>query len=139
MLDSLVDQAKLEDVPDLLINQEVRRMMHELEHGVEEQGMKMADYLSSIKKTSDELKLELVPQASRRVKTAVLIKALAKKEDIKVDDKELDDEVDRVLASLKPDDKETRERVVSPEYREYMAVQLRNRKTLEWLKKECVK
>ena len=34
---------------------------------------------------------------------------------------------------------ETRERVSSPDYRDYVAVQLRNRKALEWLRKECMK
>ena len=138
LLDKLVDQAKFGDVPDLLVNEEVRRMLHELEHGVEEQGMKWPDYLSSIKKTSDELKLEFIPQALRRIKAAILIKNLAKKENITVTEQELDDETDRILNSLKPEDQETREHVASPEYRDYIAVQMRNRKTLEWVKGKCI-
>jgi len=138
MLEKLVDQSKFGDVPDLLVNEEVRRMVHELEHGVEEQGMKWQDYLSSIKKTADEIKLGFVPQALRRIQTAVLIKQLAKKENITVSDEETDAEVDRILNSLRPEDKETRERVASAQYRDYVAIQLRNRKTLEWVKKECI-
>jgi len=138
MLDKLVDRSKFSEVPDLLVNEEVRRMMHEIEHGVEEQGMKWQDYLASIKKTGDELKLAFVPQAIRRIQTAVLIKQLAKKENITVTEEEADAEIDKILDSLRPDDKETRERVASAQYREYVAIQMRNRKTLEWVKKECV-
>ena len=138
MLDKLVDESSFSEIPDLLVNEEVRRMIHELEHGVEGQGMKWQDYLSSIKKTADELKLQFAPQAIRRIKAAILIKQLAKKEGITVEEKELDEEVDRILATLKPDDKETRERVASPEYREYVAVQMRNRKTLELVKGKCI-
>ena len=138
MLEKLVDASTFTDVPDLLVNEEVHRMIHELEHGVEEQGMKWPDYLSSIKKTGDELKLDFAPQAIRRIKTAVLIKALANRESINVSDEDLDKEVDRVLTGLRADDKETRERVASPEYREYMAIQMRNRKTLEWVKGQCL-
>ncbi|MFA6429630.1 MAG: trigger factor [Patescibacteria group bacterium] len=138
LLDKLTDQAKFDDIPELLVNEEIRRMMHEIEHGVEDQGMKWEDYLASIKKTADALKLEFVPQAMRRIKAAVLVKQLAKKEGIKVTEEELDTEIDRILNTLKPEDTETRERVASPEYRDYVAVQLRNRRTLEWLKEKCI-
>ncbi|MBM3204359.1 trigger factor [Candidatus Uhrbacteria bacterium] len=138
MLEKLVDASTFSEVPDLLVNEEVRRMLAELEQGVEEQGMKWADYLSSIKKTVDELKLDFAAQALRRIKTAVLIKALAQREKISVTEEELDKEVDHILESLRADDKQTRERVSSPEYREYLSIQIRNRKTLEWLRKECI-
>ena len=88
-------------------------MIAELEHGVEEQGMKWDDYLSSLKKTKDELKLEFVPQAIRRIQTAIFIKHLARKQNIVVSDEELDQEVDRILSQLRPNDTETRERISS--------------------------
>lgn len=139
MLEKLVDDSAFTEVPDLLVNEEIRRMISELEHGVEEQGMKWPDYLASIKKTPDELKLNFSPQAVRRIKTAILIKNLAKREKITVPEEELDAEADRILAGVKPGDMETKERVTSPDFREYMAIQMRNRKTLEWLKSECMK
>ncbi len=139
LLDKLVDQSAFSEVPDILLNEEIRRMVHELQHGVEEQGMEWSAYLASLKKTSDELKLEFVPQALRRIRTAVLIKNISKKENIAVTDEELDQEVDRILSRVPENDTETRERVSSPDYRDYVAVQLRNRKTLEWLRKECMK
>ncbi len=139
MLDKLVDQSKIADIPELLVNEEVRRMMAEIQQGVEEQGMKWDDYLSSLKKTSDALRMEFLPQALRRIKTAILIKQLAKKENITVTEDEVDAEVDRILEGIRAEDQETRERVASPQYREYVTVQMRNRKTLEWIKKQCIK
>ena len=138
LLEKLVDGTKFGEAPDILVNEEIRRMIAELEHGVEEQGMKWDDYLSSLKKTRDELKLEFVPQALRRIQTAVLIKQFAKKQEITTNEEDIDKEVDRILEQLRKDDVETRERVASPQYREYIAIQLRNRKTIEWLKEQCV-
>lgn len=138
LLEKLVDATKFGEAPDLLVNEEVRRMIAELEHGVEEQGMKWDEYLSSLKKTKDELKLDFVPQAIRRIQTAVLVKHLAKKQEITATDEEVDAEVDRILDQLKPNDTETRERVTSPEYRDYIGIQLRNRKTIEWIKGQCI-
>jgi FKBP-type peptidyl-prolyl cis-trans isomerase (trigger factor) len=70
------------------------------------------------------------------VQTAVLIKEVAKKENVVVDEKELDAEIDRILGGVK--DQETRDRVSSPEYRDYVAIQMRNRRALEALKKKAI-
>jgi trigger factor len=139
MLEKLVDAASFSEVPGILITEEVNRMMHELEHGLEDQGLDLPTYLNQIKKTKDELKLDFTQQAIRRIRTAVLIKEFDKREKIDVTDDDLDAEIDRVLATVPESEPETREHVSSPDYRDYVKIQLRNRKTLEWLKKECVK
>jgi len=139
MLEKLVDGASFSETPGILINEEVNRMMHELEHGLEDQGLDMPTYLQQIKKTKDELKLDFTQQAIRRIRTAVLIKAYAKQENIDLSEDELDAEIDRILETVPENQPETREQVASPDYRDYVKIQMRNRKTLEWLKKECVK
>jgi trigger factor len=139
MLEKLVAQASFSEVPEILINEEVRRMQHELQHSIEEQGMKWDDYLSSIKKTEADLKLDFVKQAIRRIQTAVLIKAFAKKNDIDVADEEVDAEIDRILENLPAEQEESRAHVSGPDYRDYVKVTMRNRRTLEWLRTECIK
>lgn len=139
MLEKLVDASKFTEVPEVLITDETRRMMEELQHGVENQDMKWDDYLSSMKKTRDELRLEMTTQAIRRIKTAVLVKAFAKQQNLTMTEEELDEETDAILDRVPEKEKETRERIASPDYRQYIAIQLRNRKALEWLKGECVK
>jgi len=139
MLEKLVDSASFSEVPGILINEEVTRMMHELEHGLEDQGLDMATYLQQIKKSKDDLKLDFTQQAIRRIRTAVLIKAFAKDQNIDVSEDELDAEIDRILATVPENQPETREQVISPDYRDYIKIQMRNRKTLEWVKKECIK
>jgi trigger factor len=139
LLEKLVDAASFSEVPEILVNEEVRRMIAELQQSIDQQGMKWEDYLASIKKDANALKLEFVPQALRRVRTAVLIKAYSKEAKITADEQQVDIEIDRILDQLRANDTETRERVTSPEYREYVTVQLRNRKTIDWLKEQCVK
>jgi trigger factor len=139
MLEKLVDAASFTETPAILINEEVSRMMHELEHGLEEQGLDMAAYLQQIKKSKDELKLDFMQQAIRRIRTAVLIKTFAKQQNVEAAEEEIDAEVDRILANIPESQSDTREHVTSPDYRDYVKIQMRNRKTLEWLKKECIK
>ena len=139
LLDKLVDASAFSDIPDLLVNDEVRKMLRELEASVEERGMKWPDYLASVKKTADELKLEFVPQAVRRIKAATVIKEIAKRENIRVTDDELDHEIDHILSGIKSDDEEARGRVSSPEYREYAAILMRNQKALDALKTKAIR
>lgn len=138
MLEKLIAGSTIEDAPEILVNEEVRRMLAEMRHGAEEQGMKWEDYLSSIKKALDDLRLELVPQAIKRIKTAVLVKHVAKAQSIDIPAEDVDAEIDRILSSLRADDKDTREHVTSPDYRDYVHAMLRNRKTIEWLKAQCL-
>lgn len=139
LLEKLADGSKIDEIPEVMINEEMRRMLAELRQNIENQGGVWEDYLSSIKKTADQLRLELVPQAIRRIKTALIVKKIAKDEKIAVEEKEVDEEIDRILSSLRADDREMREQVASPDYREYVIATMRNRKTLEWLKSQCVK
>lgn len=139
LLEKLIAGSDIEEAPEILVNEEVRRMLAELRHGVEEQGMKWEDYLSSIKKSMDDMRLELIPQAIKRIKTAVLIKHIAKTNNIEVTDTEVDGEIDRILSSLRASDKDMREHVSSADYRDYVHAMLRNRKTIEWLKSQCLK
>lgn len=139
MLEQLTEKATFTDIPEILVNEEVRRMIGELQQGIDQQGMKWEDYLSNIKKTADDLKIEFAPQAVRRIKSAVLIKAFAKEAGVEVKDEEVDEEIDAILNSLRNGDNETRARVTSPDYRDYVMIQMRNRKALEWLKDKCVK
>ncbi len=139
LLEKLVDNSSFTEVPEVLVNEEVRRMTAELQQGTAQQGMKWEDYLTSIKKTPDDLKMEFVPQAIRRVRTAVLVKAFGKEAKITVDEETIDKEIDRILEQLRENDTEARERVTAPDYREYVSIQLRNRRTIDWLKQQCVK
>lgn len=137
LLETLIKKSSFTDVPEILINEEVRRMFAEMENDIERRGGRMADYLSSIKKSADQFKLDIVPQAITRVQTAVLVRETSKQENIEVTEQEVDAEIDRLI-SIAPD-KETRERIVSPDYREYVQVMMRNRKTLETLKHKGIK
>lgn len=137
LLEKLVSGSKFSEVPELLINEEVRRMYGELEHSAEEQGMNMQDYLSQLKKSADEIKFEMVPQAMKRVQTAVLVKEVAKKEGVEIADEEVNAEIDRILEGVQ--DKETRERVTSTDYRDYVAAQMKNRKALQIIKQKAIK
>jgi trigger factor len=139
LLEKLIDSSDIEQPPEILVNEEIRRMLTEMQQGIEEQGGKWDEYLTTIKKTVDQLRLDFVPQVIRRIKTAVLIKHFSKQENIDVPAEDVDAEIDRILNSLRSDDKAAREHISSADYREYVYTMMKNRKTIAWLKDQCIK
>lgn len=133
LLETAVAKTKFADVPDILINEETIKMLRELEDAIAQQGMGFEDYLKKINKSRDELRLDFVPEATKRVKIALLIRKLALTQNITVAEPEIDAEVMRVIELYK-DAPEQHEQIRSPGAREYLTGMLRNRKVIAWLK-----
>lgn len=133
LLELLAKNSRFQDFPDLLINEEIEKMIEELKHGAEEQGMVFDDYLKSIKKTLPEIKLDFTPQAIVRIKIALIIKEIAKLENIIPTEEEINEELDHLAEHYK-ENKEAKDRIYSPAYRDYLEVIIRNRKVIDFLK-----
>ncbi|OGL67034.1 trigger factor [Candidatus Uhrbacteria bacterium RIFCSPHIGHO2_01_FULL_63_20] len=137
VLELIAKESRFDDIPDLLVNEEVNKMLHELEHNVTGQGLDFDKYLEGIKKGIAQLKLEFAPQALVRIKVALIVKELAKQLTVTVDEKDVDDELDRLAENY--EDAEAKKRLYSPAYREYVTTVLKNRKVVQELRKTMVK
>lgn len=137
MLEMVANASRFGDIPDLLLNEEINKMVEELKAGAAEQETEFDDYLKRLKKTLPELKLELTPAALMRIKVTLVIRDIARKEDVTVSAEEVDKELD--TQAERQTDKETKDRIYSPLYRDYMEVVMRNRKVIELLKSAIVK
>ncbi|MFH1744772.1 MAG: trigger factor [bacterium] len=133
MLDKLISQARFGDVPEILVGHEARIMMSELEEGIAQQGGKFEDYLASIKKTKNELTLEILPEAMKRVKASLLVKKIAEKEGVEAEKDEVEKNIKDMKETYK-DVPDAAKKVDSPEYREYIKNVLSSRKTIDRLK-----
>lgn len=138
VLELIAEKSSFEEINEILVNQEIDKMIQELRVWVTDNGMEFNEYLKSIGKSIADMKLDFTPQAITRIKVALVIKEIAKKEKITVDEKEVDAELDRI-AEMVTKDPEAKERVYSPQYRDRIENQLVNRKVIDFLKKEMVK
>jgi len=133
MLDKIMEKTKFGDIPEMLIDHESKSMLDELEHGIEHQGGKFDDYLSSINKTRDQIILDMLPDAVRRAKSALMIREIALVEKIKVEPKEIDEKIAELIKQYKGYEK-VEERVKEPGYRLYIQNTMVNRKVIDKLK-----
>lgn len=86
------------DVPDTLVDQEVSTMIAEMRQNIEREGANFDSYLMGIKKTMDDLKKEFRKQADTRVRIALCLGEIAEKENIILDDKEVQLQAAQALA-----------------------------------------
>lgn len=133
ILDKIIEKTKFSDIPDLLIKNESQMMLSELEHGVTHQGGKFEDYLASIKKTKEQLTLDLLPDAIKRVKSALVIREIALKENVKISEKEMEEKIKELLVQYKGYEK-IESRVNEPGYRAHLENIMSNRKVIEKLR-----
>lgn len=138
MLEMIAKKSAFEEIPDLMVNEEINKMIYEFQKSVERQGGNFDDYLKSIKRTIADLKMDFTPQALMRIKVAILLRKIAKELEIVVGTEELDQEIDRVAQAYE-ENPEVKKHLYSPEYRDYTEQLLRNRKTIEKLRELMVK
>ncbi|MBI4713758.1 trigger factor [Candidatus Uhrbacteria bacterium] len=137
VLELVSKKSQFEEIPDLLLNEEINRMIEELKRNVESQGVEFETYVSNLKKTLSQLKIDFTPQAITRIKVALALRAVAEKEKIQVEEKEIDAELDRIADHY--EDQESKKRIYEPSFREYAEQMLRNRKVITLLKQKMVK
>ncbi|MBD3248135.1 trigger factor [Candidatus Falkowbacteria bacterium] len=133
IIEEILKKSSFSDIADILIDNEIETMLNEMESNIASRGGKMEDYLASIKKTRNELKLEFAPQAVKRIKSALLIREIGNKEKIEVSEKDIDEKRDELLKQYKGYQK-VEDRVKSPEYRGTLHNILSNQKVVDKLK-----
>ncbi len=138
ILDELIKKSAFEEIPDLLINREVEKMIAEYRYEINRRGLKFDDYLRSIKKSANELKIDFSAKALERIKAGLMVHRVAAEEKIEANDEEVMKEIENQLNAYK-DDAESQTEIRKPEYAEYVRDLLRNRKVIEFLREKCVK
>lgn len=115
VIDEVVKGSQFK-VPAVLVRQQLVRSKQDLEQNLAYSGLDLPKYLELSKKTEEEVEAELRPEAERRVGLAMVLTEVAKAEQIRVDDKDLDAE----LVRMKQDypDPETQAELGNPNTRE---------------------
>lgn len=137
VIEELIKRSRFAELPEMLIESELQKMVHELQEQVERQGGKWEDYLTATKKTVDTLRTEFREQAERRVKAALLIRQLAKLEHIEADPKQVEEEVNSTKA-MYANQPELLSRIDSEDYRDYLKSLQVNKRVVELLKAKAL-
>ncbi len=138
MIDQLIQKAEFDEIPEILLKEEVKKMIKELKTNLANQGIKLEDYLTHLKKSAEELEKDFIPQAEKRVKTGLFIREYAQKNKISATDQEVEEEIKKLLKYY-PNNPEIKEQIQSEDYKNYLKMVLTNRKVIKKLKEKIIK
>jgi len=92
-------------VPEVLISAEQQNMMAQFETDIARTGNTLDGYLKETSMTRESLAEQYKPEAEKRAKVQLVINAIARDADIKIEEKELAREVDNIMAMYPGADK----------------------------------
>ena len=135
MTSKLAKGAKFATIPDALIDKEIDRLLNEFVQMLSMQQKTMEDYLKDNKRTLEQVRNEMKPNAEKSVRVGLALRAFSKQEDIKVEEKDLEDKVQDYLNRFGSTE-EARKQIDPEELREQLAYMLRNQKAMEALEEK---
>jgi trigger factor len=137
MIQNIISKSTFEEIPEVIINAEADRMVHELQHDIEARGIPFEKYLESIQKTANQIKLDMAAKAVERIQAAVIMNALAEQLSIEISDEEVLDEVQKLMNQNR--DPQAQERFRSEAFHDHLRVTMRNRRIISTLKEKVKK
>jgi len=92
----LVEKSTFSELPQILIQDEQKRILAENKQMIEHRGLKWDDYLAHIKKSEDEMEVGFKDAAKGRLKKNIVLAELAKVLKIEIDDADVEKEWDMI-------------------------------------------
>ncbi len=132
-LDALVELVDDDEVPEVLVDEEVRQRVHDLSHRLAEQKIGIEEFLAASGRTGDDLVAQVRGEAFRSVKADLALRALADAEALEVDDAEMDAELDAMAERMGTDPAELRRQLDHAGRSGAVRSEQRKSKALTWL------
>ncbi len=99
---AVIDDAEME-LPEAMIETQQRQMVNEFAQRLQMQGMNMDQYLQYTGSSVDQMLAQVKPQAIERIKSRLVLEAVAAAENIEISDKDLEEELESMAHQYKMD------------------------------------
>ena len=128
-LNAVSDDVEIE-IPSGMINNEIDNMMKDVEQRLQYQGLTLAQYFTLSGKTEAQVREEMKAQAEKAVKSRLVIEAIIKAEDIKPEEKEVEEKLEEMAKNYG----KTKEEMAKNEYiKEYIENNMKVEKAIEFI------
>ena len=124
-----VEKITTVELPEILIQDELNRMLVSLQRRVADMGLLLEDYLKSQGKTLEQLKNEWRVQSEKNVRMELGLSEIARAENVTITDDELKAEIDKIQ------DAKIKAQFEAQEPKLHLRHALRQTRTLDLLKK----
>lgn len=100
VVQKVVENASM-DIPEPMIDQQVRNMLEDYARRMQSQGISLEQYMQFTGMTIDQLQEQMRPQAEKRIQTRLVLEAIVAAENITVDDEAVDAEIAKMAEGYK--------------------------------------
>lgn len=135
IMEVLIAKIELSDeLPEILVHEEVHKMLHELESQIQQMGMSLTDYVEKLGKTIDDLEKDWTPQAQKRIKAALALDQIIKEKEINVSTEEIEEAMNKTLQFYK-NEKDAKNKIDMKRLFDYTSGMLKNEEAFKVLEK----
>ena len=132
-----VYEANEVEIPDVMVESQIDDMLKEFDQQLRYQGMDLQKYFDFLNKTVDEFRAEVKPDAYKKVKTRLVVEAVADAEKLAVSDEDIDAELAAMAEQYKMETEKIRS-LMSAEGISYLIKDIKNRKAIEYMFENAV-
>ncbi|MEA1909855.1 MAG: trigger factor [Patescibacteria group bacterium] len=123
------------EIPEVLIEQEIKAMLNDLKHQLEHRQMTIESYLSQQNLTQDKLKEEWKDPAKKRVIAGLALASFREQEGIKASDKDVKAEIEQIKKSYPQSLEQIEEKYKNDNERERLRTVISGRMAIDHLLK----
>lgn len=135
-IDTATDLATI-DIPQVMIENELDQMMQQQDQQMRQQGFSLEQYLGFLNQDMNSFREQGREVAERRVKTSLVLEAVAKAEAFEITDADIEEEVSRMAESYKMEVEELKN-TLNDDAKEYISDNLKIRKAVALIKENAV-
>ena len=135
VVEKIAEAAEVE-IPEAMIKYNQERIMNEMSQRMMYQGLQMEQYLQLMGTTKEEFLERVKPDAIARIKTSLVLEAVAAAENIVASDDDVDAEIQDIATQYQMKPEELKDMIGAPEL-ENIKKDIASRKALEFLGENC--
>lgn len=132
----MIAEAAEVEIPEAMIKYNQERIMNEMSQRMMYQGLQMEQYLQLMGTTKEEFLERVKPDAIARIKTSLVLEAVAAAENIVASDDDVDAEIQDMATQYQMKPEELKDMIGAPEL-ENIKKDIASRKALEFLGENC--
>ena len=130
-IEKLIEASEME-IPEPMIKLQQERMLEDFDMRLSYQGLKLDQYLQITKQSREDMMEQMKPDAITRIKSSLVVEAVAEAEKFEVTDEEIDEEMKKMAEAYQLDIEKFKELAGEKEI-DSVRRDLKNRKAVKFL------
>ncbi len=125
------------DVPNAMVEDEITNMMREFDQQLRAQGMSLDKYFEYLQANADDFREQIREEAQKKVKTRMIVQAIAEKEDIQADKEDVDKEIEFMAMQYQLEADKIKE-MLGPDNIAFIEKDIKIRKAIDYIFEKAV-